>query len=384
MVSTKTLLKLSIALTLLLAVPVAAASSNMPSPLGKRVHIPFLEIHTALGTGSQTCGMLSGDIATIINQEAPWYCPINQEVYAQWANDIPLVAIAVLLSFMVAALLIMAGIAIKNERLRSFGIAEIYEAIATAIVVGFFLYINAVMFGVLPALTVGEINPFATAFNLITQTISSAESIYSSIFSLYVFTKMVTSLMSVNRYIPTIMAIVTVPVTAYLIDPSIAIAGFLSSGIEVLYAQYYVLVFFASSAIPAFLVPGIVLRSILPTRALGAMLIALAIGFYIIAPSLFALAYYFTSAQLRYTMTASASQLSRFAQNPSQINPSGFSSSSPIATQLKQTQYAMSTFWLLMLFYPMIITGMTYAFVVQISEFLGSMTHQVGRVRSFI
>src|SRR5208283_4732142 len=109
-----------------------------------------------------------------------------------------------------------------------------------------------------------------------------------------------------------IINVYSIPVTIFFIDPALAISGFLADGISVLYAEYYLIIFFATAAIPAFLVPGVVLRSIFPTRALGGVLIALAIGFYLIMPTLFAVAFYFTAPSVMLSMQNAAAQMTRF------------------------------------------------------------------------
>lgn len=220
---------------------------------------------------SQDCGLLPSTVQQQVQTNQPWYCPINQQIYSEWAGTMPLAFVAVLVSFMIAAVIFMAGVAFGSDSIRNFGIGEFYEAIATAIIVGAFLYICAVMFGILPSIAVGTINPYATALNLITSTITSAQNMFTSMYNTY----MSLSYMISPQIIPSIggpasatigtligsipqviINVISIPITIFVLDPTVAISSFLADGISILYAEYYLMVFFATAAIPAFLVPG--------------------------------------------------------------------------------------------------------------------------------
>ena len=345
---------------------------------------------------SPQCGLLPGGLAEQISNEEPWYCPINQQLYAQWSNDLPLAGIALLLAFAIATLITMVGMALKSDRIRNFGIGELYEAVASAIIVGMFLYVSAVMFGIIPALVVGNINPFPTALNLMTTTIQQAETLYSSYFSHYMTYKFLYSIMPYIRVAgPSFKfaagsAMLTpayaVPLEVLYITPLLTLGWILSDGAMAMWAEYYILVFFSVAAIPAFLVPGIILRSIFPTRALGGMLVALAIGFYMVMPTLFAVAYYFTAPGISQQLQTATAQSTRFATSSSDL--SGITPTSPTVLQLQSalqnTESAMSSFWLLILFYPSLIASLTYAFVTQVAQFIGGAAKTGGRLRGFI
>jgi hypothetical protein len=174
--------------------------------------------------------------------------------------------------------------------------------------------------------------------------------------------------------------IYTIPITIYFLDPALAISRFLADGISILYAEYYLMVFFATAAVPAFLVPGIILRSIFPTRSIGGIMIAIAIGFYIVMPTLFAVAYYFTSPSVTQNMRIASIQMTRFGSGES----TNLSPANPLVLQLGNVQSALDGFWLLILFYPTLIISITYLSVQELSRFLGAPTKTMGSVRRFI
>ncbi len=338
------------------------------------------------------CSNLPSSIQQNIQTSAPWYCPIDAEIASIWDQDFPLAVIALLISFSIASVIFAVGAGMKYDRLRNFGIGELYEATASAIIVLIFLFVSAVAFGLIPSFFVGMINPYATSFHLINETIVGAESIYSSLFNIYaadaLYTSFTVSIYSslypaIGGIVPSLLQTFYAPITLFVMEPAIAIGGLLIDGIAALFAEYYLLIFFASVSIPAFLVPGVILRALFPTRAFGGMLIALAMGFFIVMPTLFAVSYYFTAPNLISSMQTISTQLTLFGSGTG-AETNGLSSASPIPTLLSSVQSAMSSFWLLILFYPPLIIAVTYFFVMQVSDFIGGASYSAGRLRSFI
>ena len=369
-------------LAMLISAPYASAripTSSLTGPSGS-------------STSATGCGLLTPSLAHNISVNAPWYCPINTQVYNAWKGDAPIAIIVVLIAMLLAASIFAVGAGFKNDRLRNFGIGEMYEAVASMIIVGLFLYISAVMFGLVPSMIVGPINPYATSLYLITNTIGSAESVYTAMYDTYYFWFYISSI-KVTVVIPelpipegtigSIVQAVQLPLDMFVVEPIATISGFINDGILALYAEYYLIIFFAVAAIPVFLIPGIVLRMLIPTRALGGMMIALALGFYLIMPTLFSVAYYFTSPQVTSALYGASVQLQRFASSPSNFQTT-ISASSPEVTAIQEVQSAMSSFWLLILFYPSLIIAVTYAFVVQIADLIGGASRMGGRMRGFI
>ncbi|MGI0100539.1 MAG: hypothetical protein ACREBH_02365 [Candidatus Micrarchaeaceae archaeon] len=344
------------------------------------------------------CGLVTPIIASQISANEPWYCAINQQIYTQWMAFLPAAVAVIMLSFVIAAVLFMVGVALNNGRLRNFGIGEFYEAIATAIIVALFVYLCAIVFGILPGVVVGSINPYATSFYLMTKTIYTAQQMYTSLFYIYLSMSYTTTptislsiggaiggiaktFLSFIGFVPQLFVnIYAIPVTIYFLDPAIAIAGFLTDGIAVLYAQYYMLVFFAAAAIPAFLIPGVFFRALFPTRALGGILIAMAFGFYLIMPALFSVAYYFTAPTIQSDMSVSTLQLQKLSYN----DQAALTSTSPLVEQLLNVKSSLNGFWLMIFFYPILIIAVTYTSIVELANFIGRTSKMGGRIRRFI
>jgi hypothetical protein len=294
-----------------------------------------------------------------------------------------------MIAFLIAGGIFMVGAGIKDNRIRNFGIGELYEAVASAIMVALFVYLSAVIFGLIPGIFVGAINPYALSLHLITTTINSAENVYTGLFHVYDYDMYLTTL-SVNVGSPLypqfsitndVIDLSLLPLTIYFIEPTYIVSGFIYDGIMALYAEYYLIVFFAVAAIPVFLIPGIILRVLLPTRALGGILIALAAGFYFVMPLLFAVAFYFTAPHMATQLNNAAALLNRYGAGKGAYN-NAITPTSPIVTELSGIESSLNSFWLLILFYPALISAVTYAFVVQLASFIGGTARMSSRARA--
>ncbi len=355
-----------------------------------------------LSSAQPGCSTLPSSIQSIVAGTEPWYCPINAQIDAVFEKYASLMWIAVLISFAIAGVIYMGGALAGSSKIKSFGIAELYEAAATGIIVAIFLYVCAVVFGILPGLTVGPINPYATALHYITQVISQAQSLYSSLFFIYFkiqyyFSYTLTvggtvsvlegvlakTLASIGSGENIALAIGKFAISFLYLDPSMALMNIISDGIMLLWAEYYLIIFFAIASIPVFLIPGVIFRAIIPTRALGGMLMAIAITFYLIVPTMFAIAFYFTAPNALNEMNTAATLLNKFgAGQGSRTN--ALTPASPLILQLKDAQNAMAGFWLMLLFYPVLIIAVAYAAITQLATFLGGVAKMGGRMRSFI
>jgi hypothetical protein len=338
----------------------------------------------------QACGYYPPELATQL-ANVPWYCPINQQITAEWNVDLPYVFISLILAFLVSGLIIMIGIAGKSDSVRNFGMGELYEAIASTIIVGLFIYITAALFGLLPANLVGTYNPYATALNLINTTITTSENLYTSLYQTYITDSFFAS---VNIAISYPLSDVINPwslianffdaakqeaLMIQVIEPIQVITGVLNSAIIVLWSEYYLIVFFSVAAIPVFIVPGVLFRIFLPTRPFGGMLLSLGIGFYLVMPTLFAIVSVFGLSGANASLGNATAQISNLGAGAGAINNSG-----QIATQLQTVTAAMSQFWLMIIFFPGLIIALTYSFVTQMANFIGGVSYSGSRLRSFI
>ncbi|MEM3841309.1 MAG: hypothetical protein QXN59_01270, partial [Candidatus Micrarchaeaceae archaeon] len=137
------------------------------------------------------------------------------------------------------------------------------------------------------------------------------------------------------------------------------------------------------AAIPAFIIPGVIFRALFPTRSLGGMLIAIGIAFYLVVPTLFSVAFYFTSPGVQTQFTYATQQLNRFGSGSNAIN-NALSPTSPLVTGLSSVESALSNFWLMIIFYPSLISAISYVFIQQLANFIGGAVRSSSKIRGFI
>ncbi len=392
-----------IALALLLLVGAAGATSlSLVIPGGGAPTTTGAA--SAGGTGlSQYCGNVNtAGAAAIVSTTAQWYCTqINAAAIAIWAHWEPIAFAAALFSFMIAAVLMMLGIGIRNERIRIFGVGELYEAIATSIIVILFTFFAAVMFGVVPGFFVGPINPYSTSLTYISHTIAGTGLLIQELYQIgavdYFYSSQTLSTCigsevefecqeEFNFFPP----LFRYGVIYLFFWPAASVLDLLIPGFMALHLEFYAIVFMMYAALPVFFVPGIIFRALMPTRHLGGMLMAVAIGFYFFMPILFSIAYGATAGTQNGAlsqMNAITSALGRYggctagsASCASAVANSA-SPTSPLVEQIATAPSALGSFWLSVLFYPALISAMTYAFITQMAELFGGMARTSTRLR---
>ena len=109
-------------------------------------------------------------------------------------------------------------------------------------------------------------------------------------------------------------------------------------------------------------------------------MIAMALGFYLVMPALFATVYFFTAPGLMQGMSTASAQMKVVGLSGLTIT----SPQSPTVVALTGSQQALSSFWMLVLFYPVMIIAFVYSFVVEVSKFIGGTYRATSRIRSFI
>ncbi len=336
-------------------------------------------IGTVSAQGHGYCG--SGGIAEV---SAPWYCNyINQSMEAYWAQWAPYAMLAVVFSFGIASVIFAAGTILNNERIRNFGVGEYYEALASAIIVTGFLFISAVMFGVITGTATGPIDPYSTALGYLNQTING---LYPELLQLFSIAAVDGYFMTTTLSICTGGICSTVPqfwggVIGWLFYvPAMVLIELQLEVLALLYAEFWIILEFMYIAIPVFLIPGIILRSIIPTRGLGGMMIATAIGFYMVLPLLFSVAYYFTHTSTLKCAESGTLGLQQYGSGTG-AQTNALNQNGPLVQVLNGIQVCMDSYWLAVLFYPSLIMALTYATIIQIAEFIGGMTQMSGRLR---
>ncbi|MCL5427645.1 MAG: hypothetical protein M1321_00470 [Candidatus Marsarchaeota archaeon] len=372
------------------------------------------------GTGPGYCQQGASPATNgIINQITPWYCSqANQAISNEWGKWEPIALIAVFFSFTLATIMFIAAQLLNNQKIRNFAIGEYYEAIATAIIVVGFLFLTAVIVGLIPGLFITQ-NPYVSSLNYINGSINSTQTMLRALFNIVVIDKQIMSTHlvfcagpkdlagEIQQYLKGGTAAISEeagsvisgtagpipcqeskdvsdylehPLTVFFYIPALSYIGLQSEALALLYGEFYIIMIFMYIAVPVFLIPGIIFRAILPLRGLGGMMIAVAIGMFIIMPTLFTIAYYFTNADLQSQVLQSTSSLINYGQGAgAQLN--AITPQSPLPLTLNLMTQGLGAYWLSVLFYPVLIFAMTYAITVQIAQFLGNMTSMSSKLK---
>lgn len=335
--------------------------------------IMLIGMASAQSTTSSVCN--SG---SVIQTSAPWYCSqINVQAQSVWVQWAPLAMIVATLAFMLAVLIFMAGIATKNQRIRNFGVGEMYEAIASMLIAAGFLFITAVLFGLIPSIVTGPINPYNTSLSYISTTINTTSSLASRLFIISALDRYYASITPQVCFLNSLIKVCSPTafrpfgVTILLFYwPAWALTQFLLDALISLYTQYYFILFFLYAGIPVFLIPGIILRAFLPTRGVGGMMIAIAIGFFLAMPVLFSVAYYFTNLGALKALSNTYSTITQYGAGAG-AQANAISPYSPLVLAVSNANSVMNGFWLSILFFPALILAITYTVVTNIANLIG-------------
>lgn len=299
------------------------------------------------------------------------YCAYSESAFSSnWQIWAPLAGLVVLTVFLIGALIYVLGIAMKNPTVRNYGVGEIYEALATLIFVAFFMVIVASLFGILPGVFIGGINPFTYSLSYINQTLNASTSLINAFYSVNNNLALLSSI--VLQMGPTsgqtqIPIWPTSLVNIFYTIPAEVMSSLTMDGMVLLYLEYFLILFAMYAAIPVFFIPGILLRAFLPTRNLGGMFMGIALGLYGVLPLMFAIAYFFTNTAVVQPLIAASQQVNQY----SAISAGAISATSPLVTELSTVQNSMGTFWLSVLFFPILILGVTYFAITTFADFIG-------------
>ena len=152
-----------------------------------------------------------------------------------------------------------------------------------------------------------------------------------------------------------------------------------------LYAQIAVLKFFETSMFTVFLPIGLILRSFPPSRGAGAVLVAIAIGFYFVYPLTFTLLYVGTQSisgcNVRVALDTTQTQKTcpMDVGATTQMLTSSADLAATLDAAVPQLQAGTSDLRFAAFFYMLISLGVTFIFVRSLSSILGADISEIGR-----
>ena len=329
-------------------------------------------------------------ICTVMSAD-PWYAAEYARVQEAWSVYGAIASIGVLVSFLIVAVAYMIAIGFDLPELKSWAKAEFYQALASAVLVGGFLSLTWIMLDEGMAKIIGQnIDPFKMAY-----------SYFSNL------TSQLTTLYDINYYICApleALASITVysnvgaelPLFSYILKPLVIeplhLANYYIVQFLVLIGMWRgVLQFFQTSAFATFLPLGVVLRIFPITRGAGGLLIAIAIGFFIVFPTMFAfitmmteeensLAEQLQSDKKEPGIGLNLAEFNACDQDLESISKDVEEQTDPAVLAKINSYFSfLPTIWMKILFYPIVVMAVTITFIKTLSPLLGADISEIGQ-----
>jgi hypothetical protein len=320
----------------------------------------------------------------------PWNLGPPVDVMGTWNLWQPVALLAVTVAFLVVALAYMLGAFTNLEGLKKWAKAEFYQAMASAVLVVFLLFMMDVMVNQGFQTMIGGINPYKKAYYYLDGVTQSLYSIYGNVYAVDLpleFLKSFTFYFNAAglSYSPFELFLSPVIEQLHFQANVVTIAAIATS------AQRALIHFFYNTGFSIFIPAGVLLRIFPWTRGAGGLLIALGIGLSIVYPVMFT--YVALMAENPSEVQNQANQLGNsiggFDLTQYNACASNFTQATEVSTQRvlsPQLRNAsawilgwLSTVWLKIFYYPMLVLVVTFTFIRTIAPLLGADITEIGQ-----
>ncbi len=328
-----------------------------------------------------------------------------------WDTEMPVAFVAVSMAFIIALIIFMIGAAAKSDRLRNFGIGEIYEAMVSAMFVIAFAALAALILQTIPQSGLNVVfgtpgptytgaqvtDPFVTATSGICTLVGNVETIYDQALngnpgacngacivflpSSLVLPCLDTALneggyMNIQCFLTYTMSIdfydevkiqpfqlvgilyLTQLYQDYVVPEQVA-GAVATDALYLLWAEYYLMQYFEILG-PIFITAGVIFRVVLPTRAFGGVLMAIGIGFFVIMPVILSIA---------------------FTIPPVPVS-TGIPTIGGSQPGVQNLSSELDALWITITVYPALAVALTYSFITQLATLIGASASMGGRLRA--
>jgi len=294
---------------------------------------------------------------------------------------------AVLISFLIATLAYMVSVIFDLKGLRNWAKSEFYQALASAVLVVALISLSYVMFDVGVRAMIGSIDPFQQAQNYLDGVLSDLSSLYVST---YDFNFLFEILPSFTFYInaaafsikPFFWLVPTLITKHHLVTQLVATVTVTAS------FQKALIFFFINTGFAVFLPLGVILRAFPFTRGAGGLLIAIAIGFFIVYPVMFTYVSLMseskpTAEEIAGSLTFGGLDLEQFSAGAVDFeNATEFANVAlqPEAAQKVDFIYGwLGPVAIKIFYYPVVVFMVTLTFIRTISPILGADITEIGQ-----
>lgn len=319
-----------------------------------------------------------------------WYNPCKAKLESQWSLWGPIAMSGVLVAFLVSALAYMIGIGFDLRELRMWAKSELYQAFASAVLVGGLIALSYVMLDEGMAVILGQgANPFNIGFNYLESIarpmIDAARTVYTANFyveavsTFYSYQNMGGGQHNFLLFLKPLIS-----------DPLHLALHFIIQVLIVVYFQEAMLSFFQQKMFSVLLPLGVFLRTFPVTRGAGGLIIAIAIGFFFVYPTMFAFVARMAEGGASMEEALALAKASTVGIDFSQYSACehdfesaakvGEEQASPaVIAKVNQFHSFIPPILLKAIFYPMIIMAVTISFIRIMAPLLGSDISEIGQ-----
>jgi len=312
----------------------------------------------------------------------PWYQSEYGRVAEIWNVWAPVAFAGVTVAFLVVAVAYMIAIGFDLPELKMWAKSEFYQALASAVLVGGFLALTWVMLDEGMAKILGQnVNPFKMADAYLSDLSVKLQNLYRwNYFKNFGVEGISTISIYVNA---TGIDISPLAFLKPLIIEPLHLANYYVIQFLIIIAMWQgILNFFKTSAFATFLPLGVILRIFPPTRGAGGLLIAIAIGFFIVFPTMFAFIMMMTEEEnalgeeLKGEKASVGVDLAAFNACEHDIESAAKvaeeQTDPTILSKINTYYFFLPVIWLKILFYPLVVMAVTVTFIKVLSPLLGS------------
>ncbi len=321
---------------------------------------------------------------------ANWYDPCKAKIESQWSFWGPIAMLGVLCAFLVAAFAYMLGIGFDVRELRMWAKSEMYQAFASAVLVGALIVLTYIMLDEGMAVILGaNVNPFAVAHRYLEGVANPLIDWYRNFYNWTYWIEALTTLYKYENMGPGEIYLL-VWLKPILVDPPHLAMHFIIQVLMIVYFQESILSFIQQKMFSVLLPLGVFLRIFPITRGAGGLIIALAIGFFFVYPTIFAFVARMTEEQAAMEAALSTARASTVGINFEQFSAcehdfedaakTAEEQANPaVVAKVNQFHSFLPPIILKAVFYPMIIFAVTISFIRIAAPLLGSDISEVGQ-----
>jgi hypothetical protein len=329
---------------------------------------------------------------TPVPATTPWFQSEYDRVAGTWDEWGPVAALAVLVSVFAVAFAYMIGIGFDVHGLRAWAKSEMYQAIASAIIVGGLAAMTWVMLDEGASKILGHnLNPYSASFTYLDDLEKTLKGYYRW-FYMFNFPLEATSSFSFYENASGIDIPIAFFLKPLIVEPLHLASYYVVQALVLVSMWKAVLIFFRDAAFATFLPLGVFLRIFPFTRGAGGLLIAIAIGMFIVFPTMFGFV-----ALLSQDDQALGEQLANLEEDhpPMEGDPSSFTTcehdleavlneaeaQTDPSTITDVTSYYsfLPGIMLKVLFYPIVVMAATVTFIKVLSPLLGADISEIGQ-----